>query len=190
VKKRDFFIVLLILLNITLIIKVIVLSRAVNASNSLSLPGMVFIPHFSLVDLSGEIWSAERILSEAPYSMLVFFSLQDCPICLSESSLWESVFESRQVGVIGIAKHVNERELIIWTENAGIKFPVLFDRQGDVTNLFHIDKTPLKILIDHSGRIVMIDPLRLGETECERFRQLLRKHVLPGASEGHVSGMS
>ena len=96
-KKRDLFIVLLILMNVALIIKNAVLSRNIRTLNALSPSGKIFAPHFVLVDLNREVWTIERIVNNARYTMLVFFSPQDCPSCLLESSLWESIYKSQQV---------------------------------------------------------------------------------------------
>lgn len=176
-KKRDLFIVLLILMNVALIIKNVVLSRNIRTLNTLSSSGIIFAPHFVLVDLNREVWSIERIVNSARYTMLVFFSPQDCPSCLLESSLWESIYKSQQVAIVGIAKHVDEKELRLWVENARITFPVLFDRDGEVTGLFQINKTPQKIVMDDTGRILLTDSVRIRQSEYKEFLQLLRKTI-------------
>jgi peroxiredoxin len=194
-KKQDLFIVLLILMNVALIIKNVALSRNIRTLKTLSSSGKIFAPHFVLVDLNREVWTIERIVNNARYTMLVFFSPQDCPSCLLESSLWESIYKSQQVAVVGIAKHVDEKELKLWAENAKITFPVLFDRDGDVTGSFQISTTPQKILMDNTGRILLTDSVRIEQSEYEEFLHLLRKTInfksVGGElAEPHTSGLS
>lgn len=119
--------------------------------------------------------------------MLVFFSLQDCPSCLLEFSLWESIYKSQQVAVVGIAKHADEKELKIWVENAKITFPILFDMDGEVTGLFQINTTPQKMLMDNTGRILLTDSVRIEQSEYEEFLHLLRKTIYQNSEEGRRS---
>lgn len=173
-KKQDVLVVFLVLMNVALIIKIGILGRNISA---LSSSGIVFAPHFVLVDLDGGVWTVDRMTNEARHTMLVFFSPQDCADCLLESSLWESIYRSKEVAVIGIARHVDERELILWVKNAGITFPVLFDKDEDVAGMFQIRTTPQKVIIDNSGRILLRDSVRVRQSEYQEFVQLLREAI-------------
>lgn len=176
-KKRDFAIVLLILLNLALITKVLMLKNSISTRNAGLSPDLLFVPHFSLFDLNKEAWSTDMIVRKSPYAMLVFFSPQDCSTCLLESSLWKYIYEHWQITVIGVARHMNERELRIWVENEKITFPVLFDRGGQVTNLFQLRSTPQKIIIDNFGKVLVTDAVRIGQSEFDEFLQLLKKTI-------------
>ncbi len=72
---------------------------------------------------------------------------------------------------------MNERELRIWVENEKITFPVLFDRGGQVTNLFQLRSTPQKIIIDNFGKVLVTDAVRIGQSEFDEFLQLLKKTI-------------
>ncbi|MEW6455562.1 MAG: hypothetical protein AB1410_02445 [Acidobacteriota bacterium] len=70
-----------------------------------------FTPNFVLNDLNGIRYSSEEILRNSPYTLLAFFSPLDCSPCLEETNLWQRISEEGKVQVIGIARHIDEKEL-------------------------------------------------------------------------------
>jgi len=107
--------------------------------------------------------------------MLVFFSLKDCAACLMEYELWNKISQNELINVAAIAQHMDERELKIWIKNARIKFPVLYDRDSEVKQRFGIKETPMKLLIDNEGRILLSDRVRISSEEKKEFMEVIRK---------------
>lgn len=133
------------------------------------------VPDFILYDLNGVRYSSQEILSNSPYTLLVFFSPADCASCLYEKELWKRISEAQKVKIIGIARHMDKRELRDWVENTEIFFPVLYDVESKVIKEFGISKTPLKVLIDDMGEILMVDDVRITLSEQEEFIKELNK---------------
>ena len=106
------------------------------------------------------------------------FSLQDCASCLGEYVLWERLFKTHNVNVIAIARHVDEAELRLWVDNAKLTFPVLYDANGELSRLFGINSSPMKVLLDHQGRVLLYDPFRQDRAQMEEYISLL-KNIVP-----------
>ncbi|MFC2160735.1 TlpA family protein disulfide reductase [Acidobacteriota bacterium] len=71
-----------------------------------------------------------------------------------------------------------DTELITWVENSGITFPVLYDTNSVVTDKLGIKTTPLKILIDNEGHILLIDPYRTSLSMQEEFIKEIQKFII------------
>lgn len=142
----------------------------VNAASSKNpcLP-IKYIPDFVLWDLNDMSYSSQDILKDSGYILLVFFSIYDCALCLYEMELWKRIFEERKLKIIGITGTADREELKDWTEKNGIFFPVLYDTESQATKNFGISETPLKVLIDSSGKILLVDNAKITYREREEF---------------------
>jgi peroxiredoxin len=134
-------------------------------------------PNFVLNDLNGVRYNFEEIFGNSPYTLLVFFSPLDCRPCLEEMNLWQRISEEGKVQVVGVARHIDKRELKNWVQNSDIIFPVLYDGESQVTKMFNIKKTPLKILIDSKGNILLVDKARVAPYDQIRFVKKLNKII-------------
>jgi peroxiredoxin len=92
---------------------------------------------------------------------------------LIEKDLWIRISAERKVKIIGIARHVDKQELKDWVENSEISFPVLYDKDSKITNMFNIKKTPMKILINNSGKVLLADESRSNRFEQKEFIKML-----------------
>jgi peroxiredoxin len=135
-------------------------------------------PNFVLNDLDGFRYSSEEILRNSPHTLLIFFSPLDCRPCMEEMNLWQRIWEEGKVQVVGVAWHVDKRELKNWVENSEIIFPVLYDVESQVTKMFKINKTPLKILIDSNGKILLADKVRVNPEEQIEFIEKLDEIIM------------
>lgn len=132
------------------------------------------IPKFRLQDLDGKSFTSQDVKEHAP-TLLVFFSLGDCPACLAEKELWIKIYQDQRVKIIGIARHSDLNELKKWVENSGIFFPVLFDKDSKVTESFRINQTHLKILVNKKGEVLMVDRARMTRDQQEKFLEKLNQ---------------
>jgi len=169
-------IILLVIINFLLLYKNYILRKQIkeytDISRNLSLQ-VETIPNFVLYDLNGVRYSSEEISRNSPYTLLVFFSPIDCAPCLEEKDLWNRISEEGKVNIVGIGRHVDEKELKDWVENSEIFFPVLNDVESKVTKMFGISKTPLKVLIENTGKILLVDRVRTISSEQEEFIEIL-----------------
>lgn len=63
--------------------------------------------------------------------------------------------------IVGIANHNDLKELKDWVKNSEIFFPVLFDKDSQITKSLGIEQTPVKVLIDKNIKILMVDGPRM-----------------------------
>jgi peroxiredoxin len=177
-KVKVYLLLALIVMNVVLLWRVVSLQRITSSQRGGNQEYPIVSPYFVLLDLQGHRWSIDSILQNRSHALLVFFTLQDCPSCLGEQVLWKKLFENIGVNVIAIARHIDEGELRIWIENAKITFPVLYDKEGEVANLFGIHRTPMKVLLDARGRIRLFDPFRTKTNQMEEFVLLLKRILM------------
>jgi len=137
-------------------------------------------PNFVLSDLNGVRYSSERILRNSLFTLLVFFTPLDCRPCLEEIDLWKRISEDGIVQVVGIARHIDKKELKNWVKNSEITFPVLYDAESRVTELFKINETPVKLLIDCEGKILLADKVRIYPSDQKKFIEKLDKIIMKG----------
>jgi peroxiredoxin len=176
-KVRVYFLFVLIVLNLVLLWRVLSLQRIISSQRIENQKYPIVSPYFVLPDLQGHRWSIDSILQNRSHALLVFFTLQDCPSCLAEQVLWEKLYENLRVNVFAIARHVDKGELRMWVDNAKLTFPVLYDGDGEVSKLFGIHITPMKVLLDGRGRTRLFDPARIEHSQMDEFVSLLRNIV-------------
>lgn len=176
-------VVFLTILNFLLLYKVITLYKYIKTSHNLAPSDKNYlrinsVPYFDLFDLKGKRYTTGEIVNISPFTLLVFFSLTDCASCLMEHELWQKIAKRELINVVGIARHIDKDELKIWVENSGINFPILYDRDSQITQNFGIKNTPLKILINSEGKVLLIDSVRTTPNEKEEFIDLLENFII------------
>lgn len=134
------------------------------------------MPSFKLFALNGDAISSDKL--SARLLLLVFFSPDDCPVCLLEAKLWREIdqtYDDSEVMVLGITKApIDTYEMNIFKRGKRIDFPILLDLNGQYTTRFGITKTPTKILINQHGKI--LDASASGQSLVEH--KLFKKKVV------------
>ncbi len=92
-----------------------------------------------------------------------------------EYELWNKISLKEMINAAAIAQHMDERELKIWIENTRIKFPLLYDKDSEVKQRFGIKETPMKLLIDNEGKILLSDRVRISSEEKNEFVEIIKK---------------
>ncbi|HEV3040055.1 MAG TPA: TlpA disulfide reductase family protein [Candidatus Angelobacter sp.] len=136
-------------------------------------------PARSLLDLK-----RRYILGEpnTEFTLFVFFSPTDCPACLKEALFWEKLFKERQnlrLTVIGIVNRCSRKEAEGARQHLGISFPVLFDQNGDLQRIFRIPQTPLKVLQDNGGKVLLTDFPNQFEKDQIQFARAVEAKCKP-----------
>jgi len=137
------------------------------------------IPHFSYTDLQGNLIDSEKLGSE--FTLLLFFSLRGCQPCLEELTLYENLYKgipSDKLRIIGIAYHPNKRELEKYVHGKGLTFPIIWDKEGKVRELFKIERMRFKVLIGPNKRILVAAPLQLRRDDRLSFAQFVKEIAL------------
>jgi len=171
-------IILLVVINFLLLYKNYILKKQIKADIDIMINpplSVKSVPYFVLYDLNGVMQNSQEIVNNFPFTLLVFFSPTDCASCLEEKNLWNIILKEGEVGIVGIARHIDEKELKDWIENSEIFFPVFYDVESIVTEKFGIIKTPMKVLVNNMGEILLFDRVRITLSAQEEFIEELDK---------------
>jgi peroxiredoxin len=132
-----------------------------SGSDSLSkaaIKAMRSTRQLSLLDLKHRYIAAEP---DRRFTLFIFYSPTDCPACLKESAAWErlaSAGPSLDLSVVGIVDRCSSQEADSARHDMGLTFPVLFDQQSALRILYRILRTPQKVLVDRSGKVLLASP--------------------------------
>jgi peroxiredoxin len=113
------------------------------------MPGSgVSTPAFSLPDLNGESVALSACLGTP--TLLLFWN-PDCSFCkkmLPDLQAWEANPPQGAPRLIVISKGTIKANRAL-----GLRSPILLDEEGDVSQMFGADGTPMAIAVDAQGRI-------------------------------------
>ena len=116
-------------------------------------------PSFHLSTLNGVKFEFDGTHSRL--SILIFFSPHDCSLCLIESLIWRELddeYETKEVSIVGIVDgNIDTKQTRMFCSARRIGFPVLIDKGSLVRHAFGVKHTPIRVIIDASGKIVDAD---------------------------------
>jgi len=125
-------------------------------------------PNFILKDNNGKEFQLSDYKGKGVF--LNFWATY-CEPCKEEMPYMNNVFSEYQgQGVEILAVNSGEAELIVnkFINQYGLDFPVLFDHDGTVTNLYDFISLPTTFLIDEDGKIVEIITGSLSEDSIRK----------------------
>jgi len=132
-------------------------------------------PNFSLNTTSGQIASLADYRGQI---VLVNFWATWCPSCISEMPDYEAVYQAELSGgdfvVLGINLQENPERVAEFAAGLGLTFPILLDRDGDVTiKNYQMVGMPGSIIVDRQGVIFYrhIGPMS-GQVLLEKLNEL------------------
>ena len=102
------------------------------------------------------------------YILVVVFSLNDCPDCLTEARMWKEITNDfyKNIKVLGIAYANNEHQLKSFIDYYGISFPIIYDWNKKFIGKY-VTHTPVKLLCDNTTKIVGIEK-SIGSKTAQR----------------------
>jgi len=125
------------------------------------------MPDFSLpIILNASYASAARLhLSDirGEMSVLFFFGLDDCPICLFEIEHWATArrdLENMPINLIGITYTTNVQQITEFCDEYRIDFPICLDTNKDILRKIQqklgaeYSNTPFKVVLDKQAKII------------------------------------
>lgn len=127
-----------------------------NQSAFLEAPQSGFkAPSFQLESLSGESYSLQDLEGQP---VVINFWASWCGPCRQEMPALQKVYETYQAqGLVVLAVNTSYNDSIAnaknFVEEAGLTFPILLDREGRVSELYHLQATPTTFFIAPDGRI-------------------------------------
>ncbi|MFA5100740.1 MAG: TlpA disulfide reductase family protein [Candidatus Omnitrophota bacterium] len=111
-------------------------------------------PDFSLEDLAGETYQLSSYQGKQP--VLLFFWTTWCPFCLNKlKEMNQGYIDLEKDGVALLAINAGERRSSVerLVRNYAIKYTVLVDEEGVVSEDYHVLGVPTFILIDKKGAV-------------------------------------
>jgi peroxiredoxin len=124
-------------------------------------------------------------------NVLVFFSLNDCPLCLYESVYWGEaarMYNRTEVSFFGITNETDRKRIDSFLNSNRITFPIFIDInwkfKNKILELFNRKvvgaiKTPFKIFLNSSHEIIYIQTAQKN-TEDQRLFPLFVSKIFTG----------
>ncbi|MFO7306868.1 MAG: TlpA disulfide reductase family protein [Gammaproteobacteria bacterium] len=119
---------------------------AANASTSVA-------PTFSLPSRNGDIVSLEDLRGQV---VMINFWASWCGPCRQEMPLLDQMhkrYSSLGFTLLGVNVEENTKDAERWLEQTPVSFPILFDRDSKVSQLYNVSAMPSTVFIDRKGNI-------------------------------------
>jgi len=120
-------------------------------------PKEALMPAFVLQDLHGKECDVDKLNSKL--TVLIFFSVSDCPVCLEDAPFWEEIkveFSPKGVNVVGVGEAYDKQDLERFVSVKKLSFPILFDKNFKVKRKFGDFITPAKVVVNSKKEILLI----------------------------------
>lgn len=102
-----------------------------------------------------------NLIPESKYRLLIFFSPTDCPSCLDEFRVWESLssgYERSRLQVVGVLTNASLDESRSFMKALKPSFSLYLDNDKEIERTMGLPHdTPFKVLTDPNGKVVFAD---------------------------------
>ncbi|MBM7707637.1 peroxiredoxin [Chryseomicrobium aureum] len=117
-------------------------------------------PDFELVTMDGE---TVRLSDYRGERVFVNFWATWCPPCRAEMPDMQKLYAEQEVPVEILAVNLtktegNEGNVVDFIADYGLTFPILMDRESEVSDKYRVQAYPTSYLIDSKGRISFVAP--------------------------------
>lgn len=127
-------------------------------------------PDFELVDLDG---NAHRLSDYKGEGVFLNFWGTWCPPCKKEMPYMENIykdFEAKGVHILTVNVGEPKTKVELFRDELGLSFPMLWDKNKAVMDLYNIKPLPTTFLINEEGKIV--DIIKVGMPEEQIVKHL------------------
>nr|WP_266095233.1 thiol-disulfide oxidoreductase ResA [Gracilibacillus oryzae] len=133
-----------------------------------------YAPNFSLETLQGERVELKDYRGEGVF--LNFWGTW-CKPCEREMPYMEEEYKNfKDQGVEILAVNIEESDLIVqnFVDRFNLSFPILMDRDGEVTGKYKIGPIPTTFLIDKNGKVVKIITGSMTQQDVKKYMNLIK----------------
>lgn len=111
------------------------------------------------------------------YLLLIIMDPSGCGSCLDEKILWNRIQNRKIVRELVIATYNNKNELNNYLKNSKIEVPVIQDSTYSSIKILHPLATPVKLLLNKNGKIVLADYVRNTKQSRRLFLEALIYYI-------------
>lgn len=106
--------------------------------------------------------------------VLINFWATWCPPCEAELPLLEQTYQANQnkLVILGVNMREDADTVSARVEKAGLKYPVVLDSNGDVTNRYQVRVFPTSLFVDKNG---IIQRITLGPLSGDTIKSALER---------------
>jgi peroxiredoxin len=131
---------------VTAIASTAIVSSLVGASSSIA-------PAFTLPSRSGDNVSLEHLKGQV---VMLNFWASWCGPCRQEMPLLDQMhkrYSALGFTLVGVNVEANTKDAERWLEQTPVSFPVLFDKDSKVSELYEVSAMPSTVFIDRKGNV-------------------------------------
>ncbi len=124
----------------------LVVSSMVGASSSVA-------PSFTLPSRSGDMVSLEQLKGQV---VMINFWASWCGPCRQEMPLLDQMhkrYSSLGFTLLGVNVEANTKDAERWLAETPVSFPVLFDKDSKVSQMYEVSAMPSTVFIDRKGHV-------------------------------------
>lgn len=124
----------------------LVVSSMVGASSSVA-------PSFTLPSRSGDMVSLEQLKGQV---VMINFWASWCGPCRQEMPLLDQMhkrYSSLGFTLLGVNVEANTKDAERWLAETPVSFPVLFDKDSKVSQMYQVSAMPSTVFIDRKGHV-------------------------------------
>ena len=110
-------------------------------------------PNFTLTDGDGNTVSLEDLRGQV---VMINFWASWCGPCREEMPLLEQIhqrYEPLGFTLLGINVEENSSDAVNWLRDRPVSFPILFDPENGVSQLYDVVAMPSTVLVDRQGNV-------------------------------------
>lgn len=156
--------------------------HGLSSGGSLEKP--VKLPNFVLKNDNETVINSDGL--NARLNVLIFFTLEDCPVCLYEAEFWgeaAQVFRQEDVRFWGITTEKDKNRIQEFTTEYQLTFPIYFDQDGKLKDqiLSIADDlkmnitTPFKVFVNRNREVIRIEGPKKNVEEQRLFMEIISR---------------
>jgi peroxiredoxin len=152
-------------LRATALAATLAVSSLVGASTSMA-------PSFTLPSSSGEVVTLDELKGQV---VMINFWASWCGPCRQEMPLLEQMhkrYSALGFTLLGVNVESDTKDAEKWLQQVPVTFPVLFDKQNQVSKLYDVNAMPSTVFIDRKGNVRYLHRGYKNGDESEYLNQI------------------
>jgi len=126
---------------------------------------------------NGKQFSLKNLTSKI--NILIFFTPDDCLLCMGESKIWEEIYNKYDHSILKIIGVTDFRgkETGEFIRDLEVSFPILIDENFNLKSHLNINFTPFKVALDKEKNIIFFEPGTSNKVQQEELLNKIKELV-------------